>query len=69
MGRLKHFNKRVTIRLSDEQYEKLYKLADAEGMSVSAYIRISINFMAKKLRQIYGTKPQERPDMRTNYKW
>lgn len=69
MGRIKHFHKRVTIRLSDEQYEKLYKLADAEGMSISSYIRISINFMSKKLKQIYGVKPQERPDLRMNYKW
>lgn len=50
MPRQKHFEKRITIRLSDKQYEQLCKNADAEGMTINMYTRIALNFLAKKMK-------------------
>lgn len=68
MGKLKRFEKRITIRLSEEQYNNICKVANNEGMTLNAYMRVAGNYLAKKLKNVYG-QPPERPDMRMNFKW
>lgn len=51
MPRPKRFTKRITIRLSNEQYEQLCRNADAEGMTINMYTRIALNFLARKMKR------------------